>query len=132
MRSNKNKAKLYRKNNNTCHNNSISWDYTPLFKFLLGKVGCKWNDVYKEARSRLNTCVPIYWMVSRNFYKTDVASYIRVGESTYYSSLYVDSEGLLQVINNTINHTNFKPLCSCCTYTFNGKLVVNKYVSNKI
>ena len=29
-------------------------DYTPLFRFLLSKVGTAWNDVFSEAKSRLD------------------------------------------------------------------------------
>ncbi|MFM8899300.1 MAG: hypothetical protein ACKOF9_05030 [Burkholderiales bacterium] len=39
-------------------------DYTPLFKFLLSKVGQPWNEVYSEAVARLDSPTPIYWMVA--------------------------------------------------------------------
>ena len=27
-------------------------DYTPLFRFLLSKVGCNWDEVFSEAKAR--------------------------------------------------------------------------------
>ena len=41
-------------------------DYTPLFKFLLSKVGHEWNEVHAEAKSRLIEESPIFWIVHRN------------------------------------------------------------------
>ena len=38
-------------------------DYTPLFKFLLSKIGKDWDKVYSEACARLDTPEPISWMV---------------------------------------------------------------------
>lgn len=35
-------------------------DYTPLYKFLLSKVGQRWDDVHKEAVSRLDNAAPIF------------------------------------------------------------------------
>ncbi len=35
-------------------------DYTPLFKFLLSKVGHEWDSVFSEAVSRLDKTEPIY------------------------------------------------------------------------
>jgi hypothetical protein len=49
-------------------------DYTPLFKFLLSKVGQNWDSVYSEAISRL-------------------------GESSNYSCLFVDDNGILQLVD---------------------------------
>ena len=37
-------------------------DYTPLFKFLLSKVGSNWNEVFSEAKSRLDKQEPIFWI----------------------------------------------------------------------
>lgn len=121
------KSKLYRKNNNTCHGAELGWDYTPLFKYLLSKVGQPWNDVYKEVKLRVNSVIPIYWMVSKNKNKDDLSGYIRVGESTYYSTLYVDEKGLLQYVDKSINETTLEPNCKCCTHTFNGKKFTKKY-----
>ena len=35
-------------------------DYTPLFKFLLSKVGQDWDEVFSEAKSRVNKSEPIF------------------------------------------------------------------------
>lgn len=126
------KSKLYRKNNNTCHGAQLGWDYTPLFKYLLSKVGQPWNDVYKDIKPRLNSIIPIYWMVNRYKNKEDLLGYIRVGQSTYYSSLYVDDKGLLQYVDKSINEHTLEPSCKCCTYTFNGKRFIKKYREKNI
>ena len=126
------KSKLYRKNNNTCHGAEIGWDYTPLFKYLLSKVGQPWNNIYKDVKSRLNSTIPIYWMVYRYRNIDSLVGYIRVGESTYYSSLYVDSKGLLQYVDKSIDQHTLKPSCDCCTHTFNGKRFTKKYKEKNI
>jgi hypothetical protein len=41
-------------------------DYTPLFKFLLSKVGSNWNEVFSEAKSRLDKQEPTFWIVALN------------------------------------------------------------------
>ena len=95
-------------------------DYTPLFRFLLSKVGSKWDDVYCEAKSRLDKTDPIFWMVSLN--DLDRKEIMSVGESTYYSALYVDSDGILQIVAPHLKAEDLKHYCSCCTHTFNGKV----------
>ncbi len=126
------KSKLYRKNNNTCHGAQPGWDYTPLFKYLLSKVGQPWDDVYKDIKPKLNSTDPIYWMISTNKDVTTLLGYIRVGESTYYSSLYVDDKGLLQYVDKSINENTLEPFCKCCTHTFNGKRFTKKYKEKNI
>ena len=95
-------------------------DYTPLFKFLLSKIGTNWDEVFSEAKSRLNKTEPIFWMVALN--KNEMADYVRLGESSYYSGLYVDENGILQISNPDLKAVDMKPFCDCCTHTFNGKL----------
>jgi hypothetical protein len=126
------KSRLYKKNNNTCHGAHLGWDYTPLFKYLLSKVGQPWNDVYKDIKPRLNSVVPIHWMVNRYKNIDELLGYIRVGQSTYYSSLYVDDKGLLQYVDKSINETTLEPSCKCCTHTFNGKRFTKKYKEKNI
>lgn len=70
-------------------------DHTPLFRFLLSKVGTEWNAVFSEAVSRLDRTEPIFWLVARS--EPERKDYVRVGESTYFSGLYVDENGLLHV-----------------------------------
>lgn len=71
-------------------------------------------------------------MVNRYKNKDELLGYIRVGESTYYSSLYVDEKGLLQYVDKTIDHTTLEPSCNCCTHTFNGKRFTKKYKDKSI
>lgn len=98
-------------------------DYTPLFKFLLSKVGEDWDLVYKEAKSRLDKDEPIFWMVAK--YENDMTDYVRIGDHAYYSKLYVDENNKLQKVNSNFNMNNLYT-CSCCTWTFNGKVITNK------
>lgn len=95
-------------------------DYTPLFRFLLSKVGFSWDEVFREAKSRLDKCEPIFWIVALN--KEDKKEYIGVGESSYFSGLFVDDNGILQISNPNLRAVDMKPFCNCCTHTFNGKL----------
>lgn len=114
-------------------------DYTPLFKFLLSKVGKKWDEVYWEAQSRLNSEEPIFWMVT--FGREDQRTMpLKVTEKTQrildgsflydnssYSLLVVDEEGILQIKDPSLKNEDIEPHCPCCTHTFNGKPLVNKF-----
>ncbi len=95
-------------------------DYTPLFKFLLSKVGCNWNEVFSEAKSRLDKQDPIFWIVA--LHEDEKKDYVRIGESSYFSGLFVDDNGILQIVNPNLKAVDMKPFCDCCTHTFNGKL----------
>ena len=95
-------------------------DYTPLFRFLLSKVGCKWDEVFSEAKSRLDKTEPIFWLVALNEHERK--DYVGIGESSYYSGLFVDENGILQITNPNLKASDMKPFCSCCTHTFNGKI----------
>jgi hypothetical protein len=68
-------------------------DYTPLFRFLLSKVGLAWDRVYSEAVARLDKPDPIFWLVA--LHPNDQQDTVRIGESSYFSGLYVDESGLL-------------------------------------
>ena len=93
-------------------------DYTPLFKFLLSKVGCKWDEVFSEAKSRLDRQDPIFWLVALHAYEKK--DYVRLGESTYFSGLYVDDNEVLQIVKSNLTAADMTPFCTCCTHTFNG------------
>jgi hypothetical protein len=93
-------------------------DYTPLFKFLLSKVGSKWDDVFSEAVARLDRPEPIFWLVALHEHQRE--DLVLVGESSYYSGLYVDTDGRLRVVNPDLGPEDVIPSCTCCTYTFNG------------
>jgi len=105
---------------------NYGYDYTPLFKFLLSKIGEKWGGIYSEAKSRLDKEEPIFWLVAlRHEDREDI---VRYGESSYYSGLCVDDAGLLQKvnpnagINNLISKWNLEAAWFE-TYSFNGKAV---------
>jgi len=100
-------------------------DYTPLYKFLLSKVEKDWDSVHKEAVSRLDRQEPIYHLVA--LHEHEKRDFVRMGESSYWSGLYVDENNKLQKVNPNYTINNVYPSCWCCTYTFNGKKVTNKY-----
>lgn len=104
-------------------------DYTPLFRFLLSKVGKNWEEVYKEAQSRLDREEPIWWIVGED--DLGAKEYVRIGESTYYSRLTVDENGLLQKVDKTFGPQSLEPTCPCCTHTFNGVPFTKKFRSIK-
>lgn len=93
-------------------------DYTPLFKFLLSKVGKNWDSVYSEAVSRLDKPDPIFWLVA--LHEHEKKSCVLLGESSYYSGLFIDEQGCLQIVDPEIGPSSFSPSCRCCTHTFNG------------
>lgn len=93
-------------------------DYTPLFRFLLSRVGRNWDEVYSEAVSRLDRKDPVFWMVALR--ETDEQDYIRSGEASYFSGLKVDESGVLRVVNAMVGPGSLAPQCPCCTHTFNG------------
>ena len=95
-------------------------DYTPLFKFLLSKVGQDWNEVFSEANARLDKAAPIYWLVAMN--PEEKKEYVRTGESSYFSGMFVDENGNLQLVNPELSAKEMVPFCACCTHTLNGKV----------
>lgn len=100
-------------------------DYTPLFRFLLSQVGGAWVDIHREAVSRLDRPDPIFWMVARS--AAEKRAFVRIGESTYYSGLYVDAEGRLARVDPALGVETMEPSCACCTHTFNGVPFVRRY-----
>ena len=98
-------------------------DYTPLFKFLLSKVGQKWDSVYSEAKSRLDTDAPIFYMVSLNPEETNEV--VHLGDTSYYSQLHVDENGILKKVNPNFNVENFRfnEVFDYFTITFNSHIV---------
>lgn len=94
----------------------LGYDYTPLFKFLLSKVGKDWDVVFSEAKSRIDKPEPIFWMVALHEHLKD--DIVRIGQSTYFSGLYVDDNNILQKVNPEAKAP--EPSCTCCTFSFNG------------
>lgn len=93
-------------------------DYTPLFRFLQSRVGAQWDAIYAEAKARLDTTEPIFWVVART--EQERRDVVRLGESSYFSGLFVDEQGRLQRVNPALQAEDMVPKCSCCTHTFNG------------
>jgi hypothetical protein len=52
---------------------------------------------------------------------------VRIGESTFYSGLYVDHAGTLQLVDPMQDVTTMVPRCGCCTHTFNGARFVRPW-----
>jgi hypothetical protein len=103
-------------------------DYTPLFKFLLSRVGHDWDKTHSEAVSRLDrrgASEAIFWIVARH--ASEESETVRVGESSYYSGLFVDEDNLLKRVAPKITVDDLYPACSCCTHTFNGETYTNKF-----
>jgi hypothetical protein len=95
-------------------------DYTPLYRFLLSKVGYNWDEVFSEAKSRLDDVKPVFGMVALK--ESEKKDLVGIGESSYFSGLYVDSNSILQLSNPNLKAKDMKPSCNCCTHTFNGKV----------
>ena len=93
-------------------------DYTPLYRFLISKVGSKWDEVFSEAISRIDKSDPIFWIVALT--EDQKQEIVRTGDSTYFTGLFVDESGLLQIVNPNIKPEDLKPFCTCCTHTLNG------------
>jgi hypothetical protein len=100
-------------------------DYTPLFKFLLSQVGKAWADVRSRAVARLDSEAPIFWLVARS--ENERKSKARIGESTYWSGLYIDEQGHLAIVDPCLSIDDLTPECPCCTHTFNGEPFTQKY-----
>lgn len=100
-------------------------DYTPLFRFLLSRVGEDWDAVHGEARARLDRPDPIFWLVARS--EAEKTPVVRIGESSYYSGLFVDADNRLARVDPELGVEQMKPSCACCTHTFNGVPFVKKY-----
>lgn len=105
----------------------LGYDYTPLFKFLLSRVGQPWDDVYADAIARLDKEEPIFWLVARPGEAGQ--DYVRTGENTYYSGLFVDELGILSIVNPDLTLDMMKPFCRCCTHTFNGMPFTQKFMA---
>lgn len=100
-------------------------DYTPLFRFLLSKVGERWDLVHAEAVSRLDRDDPIYWLVART--DAERKPVVCIGGNAFYSGLYVDADGRLAKVAPSLGNEDLEPSCPCFTHTFNGVPLVRKY-----
>lgn len=90
--------------------------FVPLFRFLIASVGKEWNLVYSECKRRLDhETKPIFWIVQQQ----DSCPIVRIGESTYCHTLYVDENGILQYVDKNATFAHFS---DCDTYTLDGKV----------
>ncbi|MBT2300346.1 hypothetical protein J7E70_07700 [Variovorax paradoxus] len=51
---------------------------------------------------------------------TPLFKFLLSQESSYYSGMHVDAEGLLQIVDPSMSPSSLVPQCKCCTHTFNG------------
>lgn len=109
------------RNHKSMTSGKYGYDYTPLFKFLLSKVGSDWDKIYAEAKARLNDPEPIFWMVALQ--ESERRSIVRLGDSTYYSRLFVDDDGILAIVNPNISSTELPDPHPGETISFNGLLM---------
>lgn len=93
-------------------------DYTPLFRFLLSRVGQRWDDVFSEAVTRLDRPEPIFWIVALR--ESERKDFVRTDEASYFSGLFVDDQGILAVVAPELTVQNRVASCRCCTHSFNG------------
>lgn len=63
---------------------------------------------------------PIFFLVTLN--ECNKQNYVRVGESSYFSWMYVDNEWFLRLSNSDLVSEDIELLCNCCTYTLNGEV----------
>ena len=111
------------RNHKSMTSGKYGYDYTPLFKFLLSKVGGDWDEIYAEAKARLNDPAPIFWMVALQESKR--RNIVRIGESSYYSGLFVDDHGILTIVNPNIRTSELPDPYPGETISFNG-LAIDK------
>lgn len=93
-------------------------DYTPLYRFLLSKVGKDWTATLKEAQSRLDKDDEIYYMVAQR--EEDKQDIVCLNENSYYNGLFVDENNILQKVNPQAGAEKINYWCTCCTRSFNG------------
>jgi len=105
-------------------------DYTPLFRFLISKIGQDWNSVHSEAVARLDRPDPIFWLVAMR--KEDEQEAVRTGEASYFSGLRVDADGTLQLVNPEIGVDSLDPQCKCCTHTLNGERFTRAFDPDRV
>ncbi|NKN39622.1 hypothetical protein HFC70_25060 [Agrobacterium sp. a22-2] len=105
-------------------------DYTPLFRFLISRVGRDWDETYGEASARLDRADPIFWMVARHEHQKKAV--VRLGESSYFSGLFVDDENRLALVDPGLTVNDMYPACACCTHTFNGIRYTRRYDPDRL
>ncbi len=100
-------------------------DYTPLYRFLLKNVGQPWDSIVSRATPRIKETEALYHIVARS--DVDRRKTARIGESSFFSGLYIDADGLLQIVAPDLTSDDLHPFCPCCTHSFNGEQIPNPY-----
>ena len=86
----------------------VGYDYTPLIRFLHSHVGQSWPEVFHECQSRLNDLQPLLKMVVNvnerglvvnNHPDGNLPKVCSTSEDSYWSTLFVDEDGLLQFVD---------------------------------
>ncbi|MBR1513419.1 MAG: hypothetical protein IJ622_03920 [Bacteroidales bacterium] len=111
-------------------------DYAPLYKFLLSRVGYNWEEVFRECVSRLDKTDPIFDMVVNvNQKGVVVDTTVKYPEGlpkefhdfracddsqTYWSTLRVDDNGLLQYVDENYIIDINDELFGTLTASWNG------------
>lgn len=106
------------RNHKPMNSGKHGYDYTPLFKFLLSKVGSDWDQTYSEAKARLNDPLPIFWMVA--LHQSERRDIVRLGETSYYFGLFVDAKGKLAIVNPDVTSNELPEPYPGETLSFNG------------
>lgn len=128
-------ARWERHTKKTARDESMRWsmhgkqrhgrDYTPLFRFLISRVGRDWSETHSEAVSRLDSEAPIRWLVAED--RESGRPFVRIGENSWFSGLYVDGDNRLALVDPDLSIDDMKPRCGCCTHTFNGERFTQAY-----
>jgi len=111
-----------------CSGKQNGHDYTPLYKYLISRVGHDWDEVFREAAKRLDRSEPIFRFVAQN--EAEKAAVVRTGENTWFSGLFIDENNRLAIVDPNLQVGDFFPTCPCCTHSFNGTPFVRKFVKN--
>ncbi|MGL5689956.1 MAG: hypothetical protein ACRDD8_03955 [Bacteroidales bacterium] len=103
--------------------------FKPLYHFLLSSVGRNFNDVYSVIKLRLEACDidRVYDIISLKSDITEIEPTVKVGRNSIYSTLYIDADNILRVAHPDVCNEQIYPSCTCCTHTFNGKELIQKY-----
>lgn len=117
-------------------------DFSPLFGYLRKNVGKEWDIIYSNVIKRIpkeytfnngRFTNPIWWGVLKHKEYLGLSDFDKKngffisGESSYYSLLYIDENGILQYVSPDLSVEDIKPTCTCCTHTFNGKQIPKVY-----
>jgi hypothetical protein len=102
-------------------------DYTPLYKYLLKHVGEDFDKICSDVYPRIDDRERIWDIIDRNGSHDLHSRVCNVGGNSYYSTLIIDEDNILQIKTPELKNSDLWPDCGCCTHTFNGVVYVNKF-----